>query len=1572
MTKTNSLATDSVIQDTLKAEEAKAQSLQASANPQTASRLGEINKSYPGLSLGVKLAMAKSGMSDETINKIYPHGINASLQASAKPKKEKSWFERNVMDKAKTGSRYTFAALNLPLDVTQGAFAQLFDNNKDIDGWFASTDLGSLIKNDTEAGTGFFMGGKARELQAQRAREYRGTIGGHAWTIGRGLASTVFAPDTMAFNLMSGAFDAATAIAIPTIPGAKPLKQAILTAEEAGKGGKLISGAAAAYETIGRGSSVIGATKMTAAEIDDARKGVLVGNQVDFEKANRWFGTAHSQRVIDRTAETNDFAGVSDLWGGKIEPSLALAMAKESDPNKIRLMLLDQLGTHKGLVDTGDITGGKKIYASLARRDQFINSFELGKKVSRAYAYMPQRSFNLMKAESPADQIKHLDTVKRMMKLSLVEPAQARTLLNDAAEAMINKNPNKIEFVTRQIDDVLRKSSTGFKVITEDATSKLSEITNYKNAFNKTFEVGQRVLTAKGEIAYIKAIDKAAKTAELQIVEESVHREIVDAVFDGVKKLRDDQSRFSIDETLDAQDWGSYNKLHGLDPAVGGDITMAGPGLTSEMAMHDYYIPDVRQLRRLTSSKPINWVIAKQGVIGDPNIEELVKAGQLRMPFSALTSLQEEVWRPIVTLTMGNFVRNTVDSQLMIALSGKRVSSIVRHPFEYMMLLNKKLKVTDIFGRNFDEPVSANQLSDAQEGAKYIATQSLNSRYKDPVEPWRKSKRLGLFNPRVRGFDSMADVARGHADEIGKLNADWLSRTLANKSTGDVSPQDILDMIKAGDEDAVRWFTIIKQYYKDGRQTYNRSTDVWVKESFDLDNEQNLLAHIGEIQGRLDYVTGKHPELLDIIAQGKVKPIEIGSELIERGDATIGNTVVYRAGERRLVEGKITAIDKTSGRVTIEPFAFKDGEATLELEKVLSNPIIFNDPNMPKRVVGEAIDPKTPEAMNLKDSMSKVTDFFHGKLYNTPIAKLERSPIFRELYYGWVNKLADSLDKPSIDRIISDIKKQAASTNKNPALMVGKDTWAKLQDLQSGARKSYGTITAEELNAFASGQAIDDTMKMFYNAVERRNGVDAMRIISPFAQQWAEFIGRVGNLAFDPISAGGMSVIPNVNVLRKGQLIAHGATTGDPDQNGRGFVYKDPTSGAWSFTIPLSGALTKALFGVESPISANVKGIGQGLDWKPGLGPVATFAVSKFLPDSPSTDVIRQVLLPYGEKGSLNEAMYPTWIQKIVDGMSGNEGSTVFMNTVVETMQALAATGKYDTSNSNDRERLQNDAKDKARYLSILRGISQFTGPASGSYDPKVDTKGGDVYASVMAQAFREMQNKDYDTAVVNFIDIFGEDAFVYMGNKTKALYGGLDASEQFGDFERSNTSLFSQFKDVAGFFGPVGTDFDMTVYQRQLASGKRVKLSPEEMLASAEQTVGMAYYRQVRSMFPDSLDESQRQYMSQYRDALNAKYPGYAQMVYDPNKVPKQIEQLVKAADRPDLDNNPVAEGVRVYAKVREELLLEAKNRGLESLKANSAADLRDYLASFSRAIVEKYPEFSRVYDRLLSKEVE
>lgn len=1496
------------IYNTLAKESSKRDSYVATATPQLAQRVGQIHSTYPGLPAGVKLSMAKAGFTDEQIARIYPAASTAVVQETVKQPKKESWFQRNVMDKVKTGSRYAFAGLNLPLDFVQGGLAQAFDNNKDVEGWFISTDLGSLIANDTEAGSGWFMGDKARELQAERARRYRGTVGGHAWTVGRGMASTVFEPDSHAFNIMSGALDAATAVALPTIPGAKQAKGAILAANEVGRGGTLVKGAASAIEAVGRGSTEIKASKITAQEVEDARKGILVGNQVDFESANKWFGSGQAQRVIDRTATTTDFAGVWDLWGRKIDPELALAMAKESDPDKIRLLLVDKLGQAQGLASTKDFRGGNKIYLSLGRRDKYLQSMPLGDKVSRAYAKMPKRNINLFQADTTLDKIQNLDTLDSMLKLAMVDPVTHRALLNRAGALVVSKDPNAISKFTDDLDLVMR--------------------------------------------------DAVEKTG--------VNREIVDAVFDNYKSLRDDAARFNMDDNFDIADAGLYQRTYGgVDPNAA-DVSFAGPQLASEFGKHEYFIPDVRQLRRLTGSK-INWIYTKSGKLGDPNIDNLRQAGQLRLPFVAVSDFQEKVWRPIITATAGNFVRNTIDSQAMIALSHRPVSSIIRHPFEYLSLLRKDIGWSDIYGRGLDEASLANAESAAQDAYKFATTEALNAHYQDPVTTFRKARRLGTFTVRDRTIDSVGDVVRGHADEIGRLNADWAARTLANGKT----TQDIVNLVRSGDADAVKWYEAMRKYYADGRQTYNRVTGQWQRKTIDLADDTNLSAVLDETATRVSRITGNHPALIEAVGQGKLPSQLIDSAKIVGGEPQVGSRVIYKVGKRGKAEGEVIGINAATGEVEIKPFAFRQGEATNDLDFLLRSDAVYKDPSMPKKVGGEVIDPKTNQYGQMKKSMDRMVDLFHGTLYNQPIAKLERSPIFKQLYHEWIDKLAVSLDSKSVDDIISDITANATAAGLKPERYMNEKIWNKLLDIQSGKIKNYGTITREELNGFASGQALDEMNKMFYNAVERRNFTDSMRIISPFAQQWAEFAGRLGRTAFTPVS-GGKFYLPDVNVLRKGQLAVHGATTADPDNNGRGFVYKDPTSGQWSFTFPLSGQLTKLLTGVESPINAPVKGIAMGLDYRPGLGPFATMAASSIMPDSPSFDMYRTIFLPYGEKTGLTESLAPSWFRKVYDGMTSNEGSAVFMNTYVETMQALASTGDYDTSLPDERDRLMNDAKRKAGYLSILRGLSQFTGPAAGSLDQVVKTGELDVYASELAKAFQEMKNQDYDTSVGTFIEVFGEDAFSYLANKTKSITGGLEASQEFGVFERNNRSLFRQYKDVAGYFGPVGSEFDFSVYQRQLSEGSRVKLTPEQVLASAESTIAMSYYRTMRANFPATLNEQQRQYVATYREALQKKYPGYAQMQFDPNRLPRQIEQLRQASSLSSLDGNKAAEGVRYYMKIRDAAIAEAKNRGYSSLAAKDASDLRDYLASYASAISKQYPEFARVYDRLLSQEVE
>jgi hypothetical protein len=367
-----------------------------------------------------------------------------------------------------------------------------------------------------------------------------------------------------------------------------------------------------------------------------------------------------------------------------------------------------------------------------------------------------------------------------------------------------------------------------------------------------------------------------------------------------------------------------------------------------------------------------------------------------------------------------------------------------------------------------------------------------------------------------------------------------------------------------------------------------------------------------------------------------------------------------------------------------------------------------------------------------------------------------------------------------------------------------------------------------------------------------------------------------------------------------------------------------------------------------------------------------SMATSAILQDIPSQDKIRKFLLPYGERTDLSDAFVPTWITKVYEGLAGKTDGRFFANTYIETMQALSATGKYDLSNVNDVDRLKNDARDKAQIFAVLRGITQFTGPASGDFDISVATKGGDVHTVGLATALQALRENNPDTASLRFIEIFGEDAFMYLSNKTTSEVGGLGASKEFGDFERNNTDLFRIYKDIAGFFGPSGTEFDFEVYTRQLKLGKRRRLTDTEVIEASQKAIGMAFYRDMKRYFGPKMNKDQRDYLSNYRDQIVAKYPGFGKMSIDPEKTERDINSLFDAAKRDELRDNKVAQAVNYYEQVRNAALQEAMRRGFDSLKSAQLADLHEYLDGYAETLVQQTPDFAKVYDRLLSQEIE
>jgi hypothetical protein len=1537
---------------TIAAENARRSNLATQGTQQQAQRLGELHNLYPSLPAGVKLSAAKANLTDEQVRQI----ALASVPVDTQPKKpkQKSWFERNVMSKVKTASRYGFAGLEFVPQTVVGGVAQIFDTDDSVNGWIISTDLGSLIANDEEAGDGFFIGGRAKELQSERVRRYRGTINGEAYTIGRGLAATFLEPDTVAYRTLSGMVDAGVALAIPVVPLAKAVGKGARLIEEgadlAGEGlglvGKgltalsqtetgveVISKYGAASRIVGKGSKEVTVTRATAEQRELLRQQVgIVGNSIDIEQTNRFFRTGFGRKIIQRTAETNDFAETHALWGGKLDPSTTMKLANAKTEEEVMASLLDVLGTQ--VTDISNVKGGRKVYMSLAQRNKIIDAIPISTQgVSRTFAKMPAHNINLFQAETPRDQIRQIDTVQRVLKLFKVAGPKlgekGEVLLNDAGEVAVPDLAK--DFINRAGELLLSKDETKIAEFYDD-------------------------LLAEGKNSMVRFGTAPELVDELY----KVH----DGYVKGARKR-------TVDSAGNATDDGAYRRINGLPPDADARNYIGGT-LSSEFAKNEFVVPDPRQVRRLTNNYNWLWVKNKK----DPNLKSLDKAGQLRMPFSAASSFQEQVWRKYITATIGNFVRNTVDSQISIALSGKTGVSPFYHPFHWMSFVNHKVGQGTVTGKQWDVIGSVENIGDELVDYRNVTGDGLTAYYKDTLALRRRATRIGQFVPYERRLDKVDyAVARAHGDEIGKLNADWSTRRMAEG----LSIDELFDLIQQGDKEAVRWFTTVKSRFKSGMEIWDAPSQSVVYQKIDMNVPGNLKRLMESNAERLGRITGGNAELLDVVAQGRLtKRVKlVGPKDKITGELKIGGRV--QVTQKVFVNGKSVpttfvgkVVDETrtakGSTFKVEPFAFAEGDNTKELEELLRNKSIYMDPRMPKQVVGEIRNPQTAASNDVIDSLNLMVDKFYSFLYTKPIGTLERSPVFRNLYYEWVEKLSTSLDEQSLNKIIDDI----SSRTNEPEKYLTPGLWKKLQDLKANPDKLYGTLNADEVSSFASGSALDEYKKTFYNAVERRNGTDVLRLISPFAQQQAEFFGRMARFFTVPVAGGALGYLPNPENFRKIQFAVENGREADPDGDGRGIFYKDPSNGRFSVDIPIVGGLTKMATGVTSNLTLPLKGISPGLDYRPGLGPVMTMATSAILSDVPSQDWIRKFLLPYGERTDLSDAFVPSWITKVYEGITGKTDGRFFANTYVETMQALSATGEYDLSNANEIDRLKNDARDKARIFAVLRGVSQFTGPASGDFNMKVAAKGGDYHTVGLATALQALRENNPDTSALRFIEIFGDNAFMYLANKTTSEVGGLGASKEFGDFERNNPGLFSVYPEIGGFFGPAGTDFDFEVYTRQLKTGKRRRLTDDEIIDASQKAIGMAFYRDMKRYFGPKMNKDQRDYLANYKDQIIAKYPGFGKMNLDPEETNRDIGSLFDAAKRDDLQDNKVAQAVNYYEQVRNAALQEANRRGFDSLKSPQLGDLHEYLEGYAETLTQQSPDFAKVYDRLLSQEFE
>ena len=970
-----------------------------------------------------------------------------------------------------------------------------------------------------------------------------------------------------------------------------------------------------------------------------------------------------------------------------------------------------------------------------------------------------------------------------------------------------------------------------------------------------------------------------------------------------------------------------------------------GPGLLSELQLTPLELPDVQQLRRMTSflgvftgKQGLQRVIKKSefrtnvlktfGV--DLSKKDLQKLGDLRIPLRLVDFAMTKVWKNGKKLSLAYGLRNTMEAQARLAFSD--LDNTFTHPVDHILVATHNRLPDDIaLGEEFN-PNGWKNIASAHDGAGEGYKEMLGAAF------YGSEGRMDMVTSQFKNGDFVViskndptKWAKAGGYELRQLFNDPITRRLAAGAEID----DVIKWLNSDDASAQKALREMKNTMSSGEVFYrpDGSSEIVPVEP----NPANIRLRIESMQKeRLSLKTGSDPALTEVVANGTF-----------------------------------------NGAPAFGP----KGEASKELLAYIASKV--EDPNLPTFYKGRGTDPKF---MAIKVSqLDQATRMFFDGLMGRAHNFLDRSPLWRQEYTKEVNRLAPLLSPEAaaeMKEIILSRTAYYASMAESKGFArtftikdyLGKNVDA--DELLKSLDDAKGWMSRDEMHALANSLTLDKIEGLLFDASARNSITDAARIVAPFGAAWAEVTKTwIGLLAKNPTKV--------TSAGRKFEILT-GSKESEPLRN-KGVIHKDAISGDYMYSLPMSGQVFK-LFnritggedtGSNYQLQAPVKGMNMAFNFTPGFSPVVGFPLGKLAYGSPKLRDFATFFMPYGiSKPPTDISEYaPGWLSKVISAFVSNPRSAgVYADTLSEVIRVEMATGKYDLSIPEQRKQFDQEAEHKARILTMLRGIGQGLGPSSPTVEAKVRTKSGNVFSGYLTSEFHKLQSQDYDTAVERFINMFGEEAFGFMAGKTKALMSGVEASTEFTKWELANADLFdTPYGDIAGYFAPKGSNYDHAAWLYQINTGKRERVPPiPTQVAMAEFVLGMHKYRSFVNMAGPNPNAATRLSLAQQKLLIEKEYPGMvSESVMDVTKNDKNMKMLRLAVQDPRLKNNETAMALTEYLDLRDMAM-----RGAMAAKnpwgSDNAAGLRAALRFQGERLVKETPEFARVFDRLLLQELD
>jgi len=1304
------------------------------------------------------------------------------------------------------------------------------------------------------------------------------------------------------------------------------------------------------------------------------------------------------------------------------DPDLAKEILNNPEYTKLKgVMDLEmQIGKRKHMAellkaDTGLISGiGGTPVADITKANKYL----LGKRfavVARLIANesSPSRISRLFGDKLDMDVVRELtdagtaDDVLRVLRRNLglgdTDPSTARSALLRTATAIERVQPiiklsapvsQKMLAQVERMENLLTRVVVRSVIVPLDDLDRLSkELRNWM----ATVKVPESVIndTIDKLVKATGTNDRSLRTIRSKIIHDSftaAHVAMVNAYGKGDPKLLEELEKMLKTELRPTGATKNLVNQYVLGGTLPGDApgVLVHNGAQIDMNGAVYASQFLDSVVRLPDTQPIIRALMKY-----------TKSGPLIGTRAALDIFATEaasVWKTTqLAFRISYMLRNVGEMQFRQYLSGH--DTLLNHPAGYIAMLLadpngsawQKFAATwakyenDILGNSFKNPQQAKAATVAID--EHLRQMSRRVSAGDARSTDVKVRMIGKIYRVVGNAD--ANYHEALATSLNRFDVDDIMQLVAKADT-DVAKNAIVDQLIANETIRINNFDrtdVLKEIYEASRiDVQNRNISdfkaLFLKDpnlefSYDNLNRENIYNWMFSADSTASYENA----LINLMGTG-AKGIYI----------------------RKLLADGVVVVPGKKGDEVIRMPRYRDMNKYEDMDaadKAFKAQLVkhFSSEEMPG---GKALYADTKTLLAAEESKLKqwVNTFFEIS------AKLENlvnfGPEYRMAYWDFIGRYAPSMSVADLEklqknafetlvkiRVPNSSGKMIAVGKKHPTISIIN---REIRKRKSDPIKAKGIMSIDDVNDTAARQASLYVKNLFYDANNQIDAANKLRLIFPFVQAWGNTIKKWGELGVqNPVKV--IRFGKSYEALTKpGSSAIYDLTNTNYDEE-QGFFYKDEY-GTQRFRYPLSGLFggfagmaqgkfPKDALNLTAPVQSLNLAFGSVNPGFPGLGPAIStpfLMTGKSQAFGPTYDFMRNILFPFGEPGgkgigALPQILLPAWLNKSFLYLINDQ--TMVERGVKDWAGYLASTqdyGKNPFADDAARTKLFADAEGMSRWVGFLTSLFQSIAPATPSQDVLARIKTSDgkynfISQTVLYKAWDEISKANpgnYPEAVAQFMDKFGkENILPIISGSTKSITGTQDA----WSFLNKNPEMADKFAtkdaDVIPYFFP-GGESAVSYYNWQNATGRREKLSTEEIAAAAEELV---YKSELSQIGKEQADNAYSDvWYTEQVIALNKRYDAAPTSNIISGRQEKRAQEIGRALKEKAFEMSPIYNETKEFYDAYDNAIKQ-----LQESRVTANPDLgssfwlntkyREELQTLGNKLMLDNPAFSRMY---------